>query len=84
MSNAFDLFGKSYNIDKDIASVPVTMEIVRNELRLNPEQIFVVIGVEETLSADGYRTERHAVTTRIVTSKKYAEMNELDLRSVYS
>ncbi len=84
VSNAFDLFGKSYNIDKDIASVPVTMEIVRNELRLNPEQIFVVIGVEETLSADGYRTERHAVTTRIVTSKKYAEMNELDLRSVYS
>lgn len=82
VSNAFDLFGKTYNIDKDVASIAVTLEAVKNELHLNPEQIFIVIGVEETLSADGHRTDRHAVTTRIITSKRYADMNELDLQSV--
>ena len=78
VSNAFDLFGKSYNIDKDVASVPVTMEIVKNELRINPEQVFIVVAIEETLSADGFRTDRHAVTTRIVTSSLFASQNELN------
>ncbi len=83
VSNAFDLFGKSYNIDKDIASVPVTMEILRNELRVNPDQVFIFVAIEETLSADKFRTDRHAVTTRIVTSPQFALQNELNAIGSY-
>ncbi len=84
VSNAFDLFGKSYNIDKDIASIPVAIEAVRNELRLDPEQIFIVIGVEEILASHGFHTERKAVTTRILTSESFAASCELTLQKVFT
>ncbi len=83
VSNAFDLFGKSYNIDKDIASVPVAIEAVKHELRLDPDQIFIVIGVEEIMAPHGFHTERKAVTTRILTSKQFAESNELSRLKVF-
>lgn len=79
--NLFDLYGRSYNIDKDTASVPVALAAIQNELNTDPDQIFIFVGVEEAKEASSCKTTRKKVTTRILTSESFAKQHELIARS---
>lgn len=77
--NAFDLHGKSYNIDKDTGSKKAAFAAVYNELQADPDQIFIVISVEETYDEKNLKPERRSVTAWPVTSASFAQKYELHL-----
>lgn len=78
--NAFDLHGKSYNIDKDIGSIRTAMATVYHELQTDPQQLFLVIGVEECMRDKQLFPERTTVSAWAVTSESFARQYELILR----
>lgn len=82
--NIFDLHGKSYNIDKDLASIPVCLEAIKNDLIINPDQLYIFIGVNEELSADQLKTQRNGVSARILTTEEFALSYELPLKGTLS
>lgn len=75
--NSFDLFGKSYNIDKDLASSVVVRQCVLDDLRLNPDQLFVCIAINETADPERPKTIRHSIDVELITSQEFALRNEL-------
>ena len=82
--NIFDLYGKSYNLDKDTASVAAGLQAIENELRINPDQLFIFIAVEETHDLAEHRTKRHSVTARLITSEQFAFENEMFFKQSFS
>lgn len=78
VSNAFDLHGKSYNIDKDLGSVESAREVIFNELQFDPEQVFLLIGVQEELHENGLRPKRKSVFTELITTESFAFQCELN------
>ena len=82
--NLFDLYGKSYNLDKDTASIAAGLQAIENELRINPDQLFIFIGVEETHNVSQNRTTRHSVVARLITSEQFAFENEMSFKQSFS
>lgn len=78
--NAFDLHGKSYNVDMDIASGPAAMNAVLRDLKIDPRQVFLLVSVTEEMKEGALKPERKRVTTRILTSQLFAREMELPLR----
>lgn len=75
--NSFDLFGKSYNIDKDTASSALVLQTALQELQLNPDQLFICLSVIEAPDESDQKTARLAVEARLVTSREFARQHEL-------
>lgn len=77
--NLFDLHGKSYNIDKDTASIAAALEMIHMELQSDPQQVFVLVGVEEELPQGALKPERTHVHAQIFTSETFAFQHELTI-----
>ena len=75
--NSFDLFGKSYNIDKDTASSALVLQNVMQELQNDPDQLFICLSVIEMPDESDQKTTRVAVEARLVTSIGFAKRHEL-------
>lgn len=78
--NAFDFFGKSYNVDQDLSSAGAALSAIRNDLTLNPDQLYVFVSVDEELSEDGLKTNRNRVVCQLLTTKEFAARNELTVK----
>ena len=76
--NLFDFHGKSYNIDKDIGSEDAALTAIYGELQMNPEQIFILISVNETLEENKWKPERRSIKTRVLTTASFAKDYEMN------
>lgn len=77
--NLYDFKGKAYNIDRELASIPVGLEVVMEELQADPSQIFFFIGVEESYNQDELCVNRNKVSVSVLASKSFAIENELEV-----
>ena len=81
VANLFDLFGKSYHVDKDVASPGAAWKMIHMELVENPDQLFILIAVDEESPAEEYKVIRKKLSVHLVTSVKFAEQYELPVKN---
>jgi 3-oxoacyl-(acyl-carrier-protein) synthase len=82
VANLFDLFGKSYHIDKDVASPGAAWKMINLELQQNPDQLFIFIAVDEESPPGQFKVIRKNVNVHLVTTTKFAEDCELDISNL--
>lgn len=81
--NAFDIRGKSYNIDKDLGSSGAILESAYHGLLLNADQLYIVIGVQEEIDLEQMKMKRNTLSVTFLTSETFAFQNELVLKEWY-
>jgi acyl transferase domain-containing protein len=66
--NAFNFRGKNLNIDCDTASIAAALDMIETDAQTSPDDIYVLIGVHEDVSATDRRIVRKRVSCYLLTT----------------
>lgn len=80
--NAFNFKGRNLNIDCDQASIAATFDMVQTELSFESDSLYIVIGVEESVSVEARRIRRQSVTAYLLTSPANAKAEMFPVQNI--